>query len=219
MSMPLVQIREVTCLDDPAVVPMLELYVETFDAWAREPIRDIARQLRTFDGQATPPPTRHFVAERDSQVIGLVRGSYMPNAHAGIIVHLGLARVSQGQGIGPVLIQAAHEAFRLDAERLKRPFQGTLLEVERVEDAANEEERHECERRIRFFKRVGVELVTPTYTQDSMGPGLPPVPLNLFVLPNGPLDRERLIVGLYADLFRIDSSHEFVQRALAGMPT
>jgi GNAT superfamily N-acetyltransferase len=209
-------IRELDSVDDPAYVEFLELFIESFHAWGREPVPTVTAQVRAGKCAALGERYRIWVAEVDGRVAGLIRGAYLPRAESGFVVHIAVHPDHRRQGIASRLIEAAEAGFRADAGTL--PFRGTTFEIERIEDAESDEHRDECDRRIRFFWSQGCVLVTPAYTQPPMDRWLPAMPLNLMMKPaSGEFDAESLIRGLYADAYRLESGDPLVERAIAGI--
>jgi GNAT superfamily N-acetyltransferase len=210
-------IRELLHAEDPAVPGMLELFIETFDAWAREPIPTVVGQLRNRAHGALP---RHWVCEIDGQVVGLVRGQFLPSAGCGIIVHLGLSPHHRSAGLGPLMIEAAEHGFREDAAARGVPYQGVLFEVERIEDGEDEHARKERSRRLAFFAKNGCKLLTSGYVQPSLADHLPAMPLNLLLKPAADdWDTASIISQFYAEFWNLNGDHEYVARAMEHINT
>lgn len=111
--------------------------------------------------------------------MGTVRGiSIFTTVHAawmGYLRYLAIHPDARSQGLGPALLSDVVSQVRRDGfRRMLLPYLGVVLEVERPDDALDEEERNIRARRIAWYRRNGgrlfeeVDLVTP-----PMGPGLP----------------------------------------------
>lgn len=207
-------IREVTSDIDPLLGPMLELFVESFHAWGREPVATLVQQIRLGERQGGPQ-YRHWIAESGGSIAGMVRGAYLSDPGAGFVVHIATASGFRGQGVAKSLIQHAHDAYAESAQGIAGDFAGTLFEVERLQDAENDEHFEENRERLQFFTRIGVERLSASYTQPALGSWLPPMPLNLFLKPSGaPFDRVKLIEGFYRQAFGLRSDHPLVVRSV-----
>lgn len=199
-------IRLIETEHDPLLLPMLEMYIDSFGAPYREPVRDLLSQIRTQNG------AQHWVIEQEGQLIGMARGLYLPTSQTGYIVHVAIDPSARGKGLGAELLSHTNVWFRGQGANYK----GLIVEVERIEDSKSEDQEREARKRLSFFNKLGGLLITPGYTQPSMGPGLPPVPLNLILIfPEGSSNADELIRGYYADGFGLDETHEFVKLALS----
>lgn len=207
-------IRELLSDADPALAGYLELFIDSFHAWGREPVPELVAQIRKR-GQQEPERIRNWVAEVDGKVAGMVRGGLMPTAGAGIVIHIAVSPAFRGARLGERLIHHAHDAYYAEAAAAGVPFVGTLFEVERVRDAESEAHREENLARLRLFERIGCTLVSASYTQAALTDWLPAMPLNLLLLPGeAPFERGALIRDFFADFWGYDATHPFVVRAL-----
>ncbi len=209
-------IRELLQIDDPAYCGFLELFIESFHAWGREPV-PVLTQILKERGQSTQEPYyRKWVAEDDAGVMGMIRGAYLPTAGVGFVVHIAVSERARGKGIARQLLDAAEGGFREDAKH--RPYQGLVFEVERFQDAKTDREREIDSARLTFFDRIGARLVTPDYTQPPMGYWLPEMPLNLLLRPTvDDVNLADLVKGFYADAFGFSAHHPYVERACTGI--
>lgn len=209
-------IRELFRIDDPAYCGFLELFIESFHAWGREPVPVLTQILRERENPNREPYYRKWVAEDESGVIGMIRGAYLPTAGAGFVVHIAVSKSTRGKGVARQLLAAAEGGFQDDAKG--RLYQGLVFEVERIQDAKTDRERDIDAARLMFFDRIGARLVTPNYTQPPMGSWLPEMPLNLLIRPTVDLLHLRdLVKGFYADAFGFSANHPYVERACVGV--
>lgn len=209
-------IRELLQVDDPAYCGFLELFIESFHAWGREPVPVLTQILRERGRSTQEPYYRKWVAEDEAGVMGMIRGAYLPTAGLGFVVHIAVTERARGKGVARKLLDAAEGGFLEDANH--RPYQGLVFEVERFQDAKTDREREVDAARLTFFDRIGARLVTPDYTQPPMGSWLPEMPLNLLVRPRlETLNLRELVQGFYADAFGFSADHPYVLRACAGI--
>lgn len=94
----------------------------------------------------------------------------------GFSVYLVVKPEERGKWLGQKLFKCSLERMRLDAGCAGVPFYGCVLEVERIEDAADEEDRVIRERRLRLFQYLGARIITSTYVQPALTPELQPTP-------------------------------------------
>jgi GNAT superfamily N-acetyltransferase len=111
----------------------------------------------------------------------------------GFLVYLAVAPGLKGHGIGGELL----EWLRAKAERERPDLLGLVWEVDRVEDAHDEDDRNQRARRIRFFERHGGRIAAEPYLQPAVD-GQRIVPMHLVQL----LFREPCPAGLAGEAAR-----------------
>lgn len=94
-------------------------------------------------------------------------------------------------------------------------LEGIYLEVERVEDAQQDQEARQ--KRLEFFKKLGAWLVTPSYIQPPSQPRQPPVALNLLFWGETRASPHELVSDFYEAAFGYNEGHPFVRAALNGL--
>lgn len=203
--MDLPPLRRVTSPDDPFAEEVLDLFEDLFPPEELEP-RDVIRAEWTDSAYET------WTFAEGGRTGGICRGRVNPQGEWCWIVHVGLRSDLRGRGWGEPLLLGGIKQICRNSPGVK----GTILEVERVQDALDSRSRAVREKRISFFKRLGAELLTTSYIQASVRPGCPPVPLNLLWLPHVPLIPERggLIESFYQTAFELPPDHPFVLSAL-----
>jgi hypothetical protein len=137
----------------------------------------------------------------------------------GWLVYLAVDESARGHGIGALLLRCGIESCRLDALFSQDVFRGAVMEVERVEDSRDEEERRIREARIRFFIRHGARKLTGSYVQPALRPDSEPVPLNLFIVgwqtEPDQAEKRAIVCDFMTRLWEFDELDPLVERALA----
>lgn len=203
--MELPPLRRLASSSDPSGEETLDLFELLFPPEELEPRETIRAE---WEGS----PFETWVFEHEGRVGGLCRGRVSPAGDWCWIVHVGLKPGLRGRGLGAALLMEGINAITRKAPSVK----GTLLEVERVEDAASDEDRKVRQNRLAFFAKLGAVRLTSTYVQASVRPGCPPVPLNLLWIPEAMDDPDsaRLIEEFYQVAFDLGPDHPFVKSAL-----
>lgn len=201
-------LRRVASPSDPLGDEILDLFESLFPPEELEP-REVIRE------EWSGSPFETWIVEEGGRVGGLCRGRVSPRGDWCWIVHVGLRADLRGRGWGaPLLLQGINAIAQGHPE-----VKGTILEVERAEDAPTPDDLDMRQRRLAFFAKLGAVELTSTYIQAPVRPGMPPVPLNLLWLPRSPEtpDKPRLIEGFYQAAFDLSPSHPYVQSALGKM--
>jgi hypothetical protein len=191
------------------------IYEHSFPSREREPREVILRSVERHVGVA-------LRARRAATTIGLATAHLLETTPAVFLVYVATAQQSRGAGGGRALVE---ELWRLGAARLRAndldPL-GLIWEIEDPDAAADEAERAERQRRIRFFRALGGEMLSRPYIQPPID-GVAPVAMRLMFrpapgsqLPNEPVvealvramyfekygDLNGIPVGVLADLLR-----------------
>lgn len=198
-------LRRVQSSEEPRGDEILDLFEALFPPEELEP-----RKVIRSEWEGSPFET--WVFEEGGRTGGVCRGRMSPSGEWCWIVHVGLRSDLRGRGWGGPLLTEGVEAITQGRTEVK----GTILEVEREEDASSQEERSVRQRRLAFFAKIGAVRLTSTYIQAPVRPGCPPVPLNLLWLPRaaGPLDPGLLIKEFYGVAFALEDDHPYVKSAL-----
>lgn len=201
-------LRRVASQEDPHAEEILDLFESLFPPEELEPREVIA-------GEWHGSPYETWTFEEGGKTGGICRGRVDPDREWCWIVHIGLRPDLRGRGWGADLLLEGIEQICRESPKTK----GTILEVERVQDALDPESRLAREKRLAFFDRLGAELLSPTYIQASVRPGCPPVPLNLLWLQRSPgiPDAPALIQSFYRTAFGLAMDHPFVRCALGRL--
>lgn len=198
------KLRRIQGLDDPAARPMLALFASAFPPDEVEPIEWLEAEI---EGRH-PLRTEFVVAEREDTFLGFARWVRLQSAYAALGIHLAVEPAARRQGVGEALVE-----YVRDAEEDR----ALLLEVERFEDAEDDEERRVREKRLNWFRGQGATLISPTYTQPALGPLGRPVPLNLLRIGGESSLGAAYVRAVYADVYELPPDHPLVTQALAGV--
>jgi GNAT superfamily N-acetyltransferase len=218
-----IRVREILSSQDPSFEQVIQLYESSFPDDEREPTPDLRQSIDPLlISQPTQTSIRHmFVAERAGMVVGLLLQDYFPRVGLGWIIYLAIDPSERRSGLGTRLFQCGIASCRLDALFNQDEYRGVILEIERVEDSLGEAQRSEREKRMMFFNRLGIEKLTGTYIQPSLGEGLNPVKLNLFIAGNDhPLDpvAKRMVVhDFMVKMWGLPESDVTIEQALCGV--
>lgn len=173
-------VRRVIKPDDPALSWIESLYEASFEAVLRLPTGFLGRSVAN---PMSLGKTRFLTLAEDEGPLGFAYFELLEEARMGYIVYIAVDGERRGRAVGSRLLEDV--VARLDEASKDRGIacDGVMLEVERVEDAHDEADRAERERRMRFFAKHGACLLTSGYRQPPAQPAFPSVPLNLLWLP------------------------------------
>lgn len=200
---PLPSLRRITSCSDPVAEEALDLLEFLFPPEELEPREVIEAE---FDGS----PFETWIFEDEDEFLGgIVRGRVSPDGSWCWIVHVGLRPDLRGEGWGSQLLLAGISALCLNSTDCK----GTLLEVERLEDAESDSDAAIRAGRLRFFEKLGAQKLSSTYIQAAVREETGPVPLNLFWLPrdSGLMPEVGgLVEDFFSVAFGLEKDHPYV---------
>lgn len=189
---------------DPRIEAMLDLYRESFDLQCRDPEEDLWCDLRGEPGRY-----RIDVAIEADRLLGMVRWRLLDSIRATFIVHLAVAPAIRECGVGSHLLAYPEIVY---------PGLPTIFEVEHLAHHDPEEKQNECAQRLRWFKRRGAKLITPSYTQPALHPTTDDVPLNLLALRQELIKNPKDVVqGFYQQVWGRGPDDPLVLKALKGI--
>jgi N-acetylglutamate synthase-like GNAT family acetyltransferase len=195
--------RTLCSVDDPLWPSLIALYEASFPIEERDPTQSLVSEL-AGKGRLQ---TQFVVAEEGGCLVGFCRSAELAHCDATWIIHIAVLPESQSSGVGGSLI---------DHVRSKCPGRLLLAEVDRLEDALSEEDLRLRERRMRWFRALGAEMVTRTYTQPALGPGGRAVRMYLLRIGAVSVPNEELIRAFYREAWQMDPSEAHVALALQG---
>jgi GNAT superfamily N-acetyltransferase len=175
------------------------LYTEAFPASEREPQEVILRSVTWDVGLA-------FRARHHGTTVGLATVHLLKRPPAVFLVYVAIADAFRGGGLGRQLVSTAWE---LAAERLKTDTAGAgglIWEVDDPEDPSSEAETGKRQGRVRFFRRLGGEMLSRSYLQPPVD-GVAPVPMRLMYRPAAgspwpsPPEIEALVHAIYFEKY------------------
>lgn len=165
------KVSTITTSTSPQFPELVALYRATLPAHVREPVEELAWAL---DTPSDPLITLAVVAEVDGKVAGYAIVQYVPAENYLLLAYLGTDPAVRGHGLGSALYQAAlAQAITVTWERFRRVPDGMFIECEKGPLLPDDVESLEiCQRRVRFYQRLGAELVTDfNYLEPATGTG------------------------------------------------
>jgi GNAT superfamily N-acetyltransferase len=217
---PATVIRELYSWEDPAFLPAMELYVETFPKDEREPLSFYRELLSENAPHRLGLNTRQhvLVVEQGDDLVGMRHFLYSPVAQAAFFVYIALDPVVRGGGIGRRLLEYSQTQCLLDAQATNSHLRTIFFECERIKDSKDHQQRLEREQRLSFFKHMGGEIISTTYVQPSLGVGRDPLPLNLMAYRlDKTISRRDAVLTFYEHFLGRSEDDELVQQALLGV--
>jgi GNAT superfamily N-acetyltransferase len=161
-------------LDDPHLLPWMELYELAFPPNERLLISDMLEIARA---QAQDGPHTEYLlsALAGGEFAGLVHYETFPQLGLAGLWGLATRPAIRGQGLGAAIYDALWQRLRADGCR------GLILEVERPDMTHGEAARQLAVRRIRFYQRLGARLLTGVEYLQTVGPHQPPLPMHVMI--------------------------------------
>lgn len=215
-------VREIFSLADPAFESAYALYLQSFAPDELEPWDSIQARIESAGRLREDGRISHFlISEDQGRVDGIRIHDFFPEVGLGWLVYLAIRPEARGRQLGAHLLRCGVESCRLDAVYHQAPFRGAVLEMERLRDAANPEEYEERRGRLGFFTKQGALFLTDGYTQPALGPGMSPVPLNLFLLqgqkPLAAEERDSILYDFHVRMWGMEPDSPSVKQALEGV--
>lgn len=181
-SEPRLTFREIVTCDDPAFPPYLDLYETAFPANERIPVSSFVEAV--VSAQREGPGEAHLLAALDEQERLAGMAYYEVKGEVGYLIYLAIVEERRGQSLGSRMFREI--VRRLEAE--PNPVHALLFEVD---DPNNHDdaERHVAERRIRFYRRLGAQILRGIRYLQRV-PNYPAVPMHLMFRPLAALSPE-----------------------------
>lgn len=180
-------------LTDETAKKWLEIWYANFSPATRDPIEELAED-------AAGESRFDFGLYLHESGLGLLRFGVLRHPSATFLTHIATAEAARGRGIGDEMWQWLHTSGRPVVLEVESP---TTLEYQAT---------------WRWYSRRGVRVITDGYTQPSLGPGMPDVPLNLCISGVIPTDDETFVRDFFGTVWGRGADDELVRRALAGIP-
>jgi GNAT superfamily N-acetyltransferase len=217
---PVADVREVTDFHTTVGQQVIAIYEQSFPEAEREPVETIAANLNSSDLNTEVTHLRALVEQE--AVVGFTYFSSYPEYYLGFLKFIAVRADIRGKGYGPILLQDALEQLRADGVRATGwPYLGLVLEVERPELAANDQDRQLRERRIQFYRRNGARMIEGIdYIAPPVAAGQPSLPFYLMVLRAVPKYgmqrwlRQNAVKALLVEGYRENPDSWFVRHAL-----
>ena len=151
------------------------IYAQAFPSREREPREVIIRSLERGVGIA-------LRARRAATTVGLATAHLLKTVPAVFLVYVATAPDARGAGGGRALVEHAWQLGAAELQAKNLDPTGLIWEIEDPDAAVGELERAERQKRVRFFRRLGGELLARSYMQPPVD-GVAPVPMRLMYRP------------------------------------
>jgi len=181
-------LREIVSVHDPMLQPCRQLYESSFPADERVPTEALNRALerRAMGDEPWSGQQRLAVSLLGSRFAGfcsfaglLDLESSAPE-HYGAVFYMAVVPELRGRGAGRFMFQCIQTMLAADACWRGAKASGLILEVERPDMAHDAGDRQTCEKRIKFYERLGCRLLQRIdYVQPTLDTGLRPLRLHL----------------------------------------
>jgi GNAT superfamily N-acetyltransferase len=184
--------REIVSLDDPFLLPWLDLYETAFPPQERILISSILHILSTPTVEEKARTHLLAVLNMTGELVGLAMFSVSTQQPIAFLWYLAVNHKLRSQGIGSRIYQEILRQIRL------LNLKALIFEVE-IPEGENSEN---ALRRIRFYKQKGVLLLEGIHYMQHVGWHQNPIPMHVMVQPLEPLDPKRafdLAKNLFGD--------------------
>jgi len=151
------------------------IYDDSFPSAEREPPQVILKSLEMGAGMAV-------AARSNDHTIAIATTHLLKNPPAVFLVYLATTRKLRGRGCGGELLEYAWKTGSQKLSNEGYQATGLIAEVDSPDESDDAEEKHFRERRIAFFARHGVELLSRSYVQPPVD-GITTVPMRLIFRP------------------------------------
>lgn len=175
------RVHEIRRIDDPLLLPWLDLYELSFPPSEKVLVSTFFASLS--DSLPGAGKGLHLLAAVDpaGRFKGMAAYQHVPQQSAALLWYLAIVEAERGRGHGTWFY---HEAV----ERLDPSCLALFLEVE-IPDLAGSAEAHRlAERRIGFYRRLGARALRGIHYLQYVGDHVPPIPMHLMVHPLQPLE-------------------------------
>ena len=169
---------EITTLDDPLLLPWLDLYETAFPAEERVFTSRLLSGVRS-------PGEYHMLSAVDASggLAGLAFYNEVPEAQAAFLWYLAVQPDLRGHGIGAWL-------YRAVLQHMDKNDRAMFLDVEIPEEMHTPAEREMAARRIRFYQRLGGRLLGEVRFVQKVEAHLPTISTYLIVHPIQPMSAQ-----------------------------
>lgn len=177
----MLSITEILKLDDPLLLPWLDLYETAFPAGERILVSQILAVLHGHTRRGS-----HLLAaldcagEQDARLQGIVFDYEPIGEEAAFLWYIAVAAQTRGQGVGAWLYQSL-------LARLGPQVKALIFDLEDPCQMETPEEKALAVRRIGFYRRQGARLLGGIRYVQSVGSHQPPLYLRLMIHPLQPI--------------------------------
>lgn len=169
--------HELTSIEDRYLFPWLDLFELSFEPGEKVLVSSILKVLRK---KAQGEYGDHLLLaglESDESFVGMSYLHLIENKRTGIIWYMAVLPELRGKGYGGSL-------YKLTIQKCRElEYDGVFLEVEIPELQQTQEKRVLAERRIGFYRRLGVRLLEGVEYWQEVGSHQPPTQMSLMFHP------------------------------------
>lgn len=161
---------------------VFSLYDHSFPIEVREPHDTFIRSLQ-YSRNSKPNNFRFLVGFEGEQLVSFATGHYLANVNSGFIVYIATNPLLRSKGVGSQTLFRLEELLNKDAILAGNPsIKAILLETEIKDMVHTKEEKVDCIKRERFFKKNNFKKLDKiNYLQPPLYWGGNNIPLNLFI--------------------------------------
>jgi GNAT superfamily N-acetyltransferase len=187
------KLHRITSLDDPWLLPWLELYETAFLPHERVLVAGLLMQIKEKSQGIDDPAFFSAWIGADDEFKGMAY--YEMDQEIGLLWYLAIDPRWRSLGLGADFYRALLKDVQKQAGRM------LLFEVEIPAEIQEPEQRLLADRRIRFYRRQGAFLLDGISYMQYVGSHQPLMPMHLMVHPLSPLtpqqafDFARLVFG------------------------
>lgn len=172
--------NEITMDNQKHLDEVLKLYDSTFPINVRESHQTFLNGLK-YGSNRKPNNFRFLIGLEGEDLVSFATGHYLADVNSGFIVYIVTNPKAQSKGVGTRTLEKLEELLNQDAVSAGNPSINTIvLETETEEMAHTDEEKENCIKRSKFFKKNNYKRNTRiSYVQPPLHSEENDVPLNL----------------------------------------
>lgn len=183
---------------------VFKLYDLAFPIVVREPHTIFLNGLH-YARLRKPNNFRFLIRFEGEELISFATGHYLEEVNSGFIVYIATNPLARSKGRGSKTLAKMEELFTEDAIAAgNSSLNAIILESETEDLVHTKEEKDNCKKRNKFFKRNGFKKSEEIgYLQPPLNNKDQAVPLNLFIkkLQNNEQDIKKIIYAIYKEKY------------------
>lgn len=171
----MISLVEIHDLNDPLLLPWLDLYETAFPPGERILVSHV---LNVLHKQARGGSSGHLLAAVDQEraLAGIIFDEEPEEGETAFLWYFAVDPQMRGHGLGS-------QIYRGVLERLRPQVRALIFDLEDPAEMETPEAAALAERRIAFYRRMGARLLGGVEYRQYVGPHQPPLPLLLMVHP------------------------------------
>lgn len=194
-----------------------ELYEASFPEDEREPTHKFVEWIKPVDrSKLSESSTNYLLGAFEDEVLqGFLFYCFFPNPCFAFFVYIAVRPDVRGHGIATIMFKEAERHCEGLAKSIGKDFLAVVGEVERIQDALDDEDRVRRELRLKLFDRLGLGILSPGYTQPALTEDSDPVPLNLMWKKVArEVNGREIALAFYDLVFELGQEHPYVVQTL-----